>query len=525
MKNTQTFPQFQHHGAVQGVTGSCHRFLVNEKNHFLIDCGLFQGEGEEGDSFVRHQIDFDISDVKALIVTHVHIDHIGRLPYLVAAGFNGPIYCSIPSAKLLPLVIEDALKIGFTRDKNIIHRFLEKVGEQLVPVKYNEWLPVLKQQDVNVNLRLQRAGHILGSAYVELNAEYGDRQHRAVFSGDLGAPHAPLLPAPISPEKADTLVIESTYGDKCHEDRETRILRLKSAIEHALENQGSVIVPAFSISRTQELLYELEELISSNSELWKDLEIIVDSPLAAKFTDVYRELKPYWDDEAQVKIQQGRHPLSFENLYTVNSHEEHMQTVKYLAESGRPAVVLAASGMATGGRVVNYLKAMLEDKRHSVLFVGYQARGTHGFYIQKYGTNKDREGWVEMDGKRYAIHARVETIGGYSAHADQKDLVDFVKGMNEPPHSIRIVHGDKEAKRTLRDKYKMLAKELGVSIEVVSPEQSTCKNYLRGVLEALLGWCQVAKLSKLFENLSVVAALVAKQRIINVHGINLNSLK
>lgn len=138
-ESNQHLSQFQHHGAVKGVTGSCHLFVINEDNNFLIDCGLFQGEGEEGDSFVRHQIDFDVTNIKVFIITHVHIDHIGRLPYLVAAGFNGPIYCSIPSAKLLPLVIEDALKIGFTRDKNIIRQFLQKVENQLVPVKYNEW--------------------------------------------------------------------------------------------------------------------------------------------------------------------------------------------------------------------------------------------------------------------------------------------------------------------------------------------------------------------------------------------------
>ncbi|VUD56642.1 Ribonuclease [Thalassocella blandensis] len=467
---TNSYPKFQHHGAVKGVTGSCHRFIANADNHFLVDCGLFQGEGEVGDAFVRHQIDFDITSVKALIVTHVHIDHVGRLPYLVAAGFNGPIYCSIPSAKLLPLVIEDALKIGFTRDKNIIERFLNKVEEQLVPLQYNEWFSLLNADDVKVKLRLQRAGHILGSAYVELETDDGHNPHTTVFSGDLGAPHAPLLPAPESPEKANTLIIESTYGDKCHEDRETRILRLKSAIEHALENKGTVIVPAFSIGRTQELLYELEELIASNGEPGQGLEIIVDSPLAAKFTEVYRTLKPYWDEEAQVKLNAGRHPLSFDNLYTVNTHEEHLQTVEYLATSGRPAVVLAASGMVTGGRVLNYVKAMLEDARHAMLFVGYQARGTHGFYIQKYGSRQNREAWVEIDGKRYTIKARVETIGGYSAHADQEDLVNFVRGMDSLPQTIRIVHGDAEAKSTLREKFMGLANELGVAMDVLIPE-------------------------------------------------------
>lgn len=215
------FPQFIHHGAVDGVTGSCHRLIASENCHYLIDCGLFQGDelggegGSGGDSVLqKHQIEFDLTHVKALIVTHVHIDHIGRLPYLMAAGFKGPIYCSYPSAKLLPLVIEDALKIGFTRDKTLIKNFLKQVDKQLKPLPYGTWQALDAEDGLQVKLKLQRAGHILGSAYVELDVKGDDYAHRAVFSGDLGAPYAPLLPAPRSPYKADTLVIESTYGDK-----------------------------------------------------------------------------------------------------------------------------------------------------------------------------------------------------------------------------------------------------------------------------------------------------------------------
>lgn len=191
---------------------------------------------------------------------------------------------------------------------------------------------------------------------------------------------------------------------------------MKVAIDHALENRGTVIVPAFSIGSTQELLYELEDLIHHATDPhWQDLEIIVDSPMAARFTQAYRELKPYWDAEAHQRLDHGRHPLAFDNLYTVDSHEEHLQTVDYLACTGRLAVVIAASGMAAGGRVVNYLKAMLGDERHDVLFVGYQPQGTPGRAIQRFGP---RGGWVEVDGKRIDIRAKFHTIGGYSAHAD-----------------------------------------------------------------------------------------------------------
>ncbi|SMF26658.1 metallo-beta-lactamase family protein [Alteromonadaceae bacterium Bs31] len=465
------YPKFEHHGAKTGVTGSCHRYIANEHSHYLVDCGLFQGDGEtQGAGGVPKslEIEFDLSLVKALIITHVHIDHIGRLPYLMAAGFNGPIYCSIPSAELLPLVIEDALKVGFTRDKRIINQFLKKVGTVLRPMPYGEWVILEQSHAFNLRLQLKRAGHILGSAYVELDAGYLEnnkkRSHRTVFSGDLGAPYAPLLPAPKSPRRANTLVIESTYGDKIHENRKQRKARLKAAIEHALQNAGTVLIPAFSIGRTQELLYELEDLITRGNAHWKKLAVIIDSPLAAKFTQVYRRLKPYWDEEARARVHAGRHPLSFENLLTVGSHSQHQRMVNYLASSGRPAVVLAASGMVTGGRSLNYVKAMIEDPRHAILFVGYQARGTPGAQIQKNANNKNA--WVEIDDKRLALRALVQSISGYSAHADQQDLLNFVRRMKQWPTHIRVVHGELAARMQLKHRLQQMAEAQGKAMSV-----------------------------------------------------------
>lgn len=456
----------QHHGAADGVTGSCHRLRVGANQSFLVDCGLFQGQdaGEE-DALAKHAIDFPVDDVLALVVTHVHIDHIGRLPYLLAAGYKGPIICSQPSAKLLPLVIEDALRVGFTRDRRLIERFLEEVQSRLLPLAYNEWYALLEDARHTVKVRLQRAGHILGSAYVEFDMkEVGaGRSERIVFSGDLGAPYAPLLPAPKSPSRADVVILESTYGDRLHEDRVHRRRRLKAAIEHALENRGTVIIPAFSIGRTQELLYELEGLIHAGTgSQWQDLEVIVDSPLAARFNAVYRDLKPWWDAEAHRRLRAGRHPLSFDNLYTVDSHEEHLQTLEYLARTGRPAIVIAASGMAAGGRVVNYLKAMLEDERHHVLFVGYQAHGTPGRALQEAGQG----GHVELEGESLAIRAGVTSIGGYSAHADQKDLVNFIKRMRHWPREVRLVHGERRSQLALKKELETAARIKGHSMRV-----------------------------------------------------------
>jgi metallo-beta-lactamase family protein len=502
-----------HHGAVSGVTGSCHELSITppDRSHpsagILIDCGLFQG-ADAADRLARGQIsksvpalvhqsvaasasivalaiDFPLDHIRALVVTHVHIDHVGRIPYLLAAGFSGPIICSEPSAIMLPEILEDALKIGFTRDRALIERVLGLIRQRLVPVPYGQWHSVFVADDEtggSLDVRFQPAGHILGSAYVECDVtavgqegvhggegggervgEQGELvNERIVFSGDLGAAHAPLLTAPVSPERADRLVIESTYGDKDHEDRTTRRLRLKEVLQSALADGGTVIVPAFSIGRTQDLLYEIESLIHefggesvAPGVKWQDLAIVVDSPLAAEFTRIYRQLKPMWDAEAQEVLSQGRHPLGFDQLTLINSHASHLEAVEYLASFKRPAVVLAGSGMCAGGRVVNYLKAILGDARNDVLFVGYQAAGTPGRDILKYGSNAgvgtpDQAGWVELDEKRYPICARIHQIGGYSAHAGQSDLLNFVLGIPEAPREIRLVHGDDGAKAALK---------------------------------------------------------------------------
>jgi len=397
-----------------------------------------------------------------LLVTHCHIDHVGRIPYLLAAGFQGPIYCSEPTAILLPVVLEDAIKAGFTRDSRRVRRFLKQLQQVLVPVPYKQWVDIPLQPagagDTRLAVRFQPAGHILGSAYIECNIRRASSQTRVVFSGDLGAPHSPLLFAPKSPYAADVLVLESTYGDRQHEERRTRRQRLRQMVERCLRDGGVLLVPAFSIGRTQELLYEIETIvhqakkegegaIAAPGRHWEDLDIIVDSPLAQRFTATYRQLRPFWDDEAQRRLSAGRHPLSFEQLTTIGSHREHLQTLAYLRKTGRPAVVLAASGMCAGGRVVNYLKTFIDKKTTDIVFVGYQARGTPGRTILRYGP---RHGYVVLDGKRYTIQAQVHVLAGYSAHADQRNLVNFVCRMRRKPSRIHLVHGETAAKVALQ---------------------------------------------------------------------------
>ena len=262
-------PEIIHHGAVDGVTGSCHQVMLPDGRSILIDCGLFQGAetASDGASAEQLEIKFPVENVAALVVTHVHIDHVGRIPYLLAAGFKGPIICTQASAHLLPMVLEDALKVGFTRNQRLIDRFLQRIRVQIVPLPYKQWHEVVPGSGLNgtsLRVKLSPAGHILGSAYVEVDVKQNSENHRTLFSGDLGAPYTPLLPAPSSPYGADTLVLESTYGDRLHENRRESRQRLQQLLLRTLANRGSVLIPAFSIGRTQELLYELEDIIHRN---------------------------------------------------------------------------------------------------------------------------------------------------------------------------------------------------------------------------------------------------------------------
>ena len=451
-------PIILHHGARNGVTGSCHQLFIEGENSLLIDCGLFQGtetapDGKAGAD--RLEIDFPVQGIGALVLTHVHIDHCGRLPWLLAAGFKGPIFCSEPSARLLPTVLADAFQVGVSRDARLVERYLGLVEPRLRPLPYGKWQTLYRSAGATCRIRLKRAGHILGSAYVECElsgAAWPDKR-RIVFSGDLGAPHAPLLTAPRPPWQADVLVLESTYGDRSHEDRRNRRKRLQTVVEHALEDGGTVIIPAFSIGRTQELLYEFEDILhrerqrpGRHAEKWGALRIFLDSPLAQRFTALYRELQPFWDAEARARVRSGRQPLGFDQLVAIDTHDAHLANVQRLARNRAPAIVIAASGMCAGGRVVNYLRAMLGDPRHDVLFVGYQARGTPGHAIQTYGP---RGGYVEFDGERIDIRARIHTLSGYSAHADRDDLTRFVTRMRHLPDEVRLVHGEEDVRAAL----------------------------------------------------------------------------
>jgi metallo-beta-lactamase family protein len=304
-----------------------------------------------------------------------------------------------------------------------------------------------------LRFRLGQSGHILGSCFVRIEAK-GDRDGLAsvVFSGDLGPPNTPILPDPAVPAACDLLVMESTYGDRRrHAERgEARVQRLGEVLSGAIQDQGKVLIPAFSLGRTQELLYEMDRLFSD--PVWQarfpDLAsrgrppVFLDSPLALDITRVYAQHTANWDCETRELLEAGDAPLDFHGLYAVRSHRDHQ---KLLAYDG-PAVILAGSGMCTGGRIVNHLRQDLEDPRNDVLFVGYQAPGTPGRDLMAYGGRPD--GYVVLDGELVGIRARVHVLTGYSAHADQEDLVQWARAAGAA--RITLVHGEGRAREALQ---------------------------------------------------------------------------
>ncbi|WP_418641910.1 MBL fold metallo-hydrolase [Vibrio chaetopteri] len=439
-----------HHGGKNTVTGSCHELNI-EGNSILIDCGLFQGGDAKSKSL---DIDFSLAAVRALVLTHAHIDHIGRLPWLFAAGFREPIYCTHATAHLVPLMLEDglALQLGLTKSQRA--HIVQLIGRKLKPVGYNEWVPVKNaKQRYFTHIRFQPAGHILGSAYVEVKLP---NKEIVVFSGDLGPSHTPLLPDPKPPKRADYLFLESTYGDKSHDSVEMRSKRLLDIIQRSLKNGGAILIPAFSVGRTQELLFDIETLLSQH-QLSERLPIIVDSPLAVKVTNAYRRYRKLWSREAKAKVLRGQRPLSFDQCIVVESHREHARLVNRLATTGEPAIVIAASGMCQGGRIVNYLKALLPDDRTDVVFCGYQAGGTLGRDIQSGRSS------VVIDDDLVDVKASVHSMSGYSAHADQNDLFSFVTGCVGSLKQIHLIHGEANSMEELTA---MLGEALKANLDI-----------------------------------------------------------
>lgn len=457
------FPAITHHGAVTGVTGSCHQLHLSDDESLLVDCGMFQG-GDDNPEATSSLATFCDPRVRALLITHAHIDHIGRIPDLLQAGFNAPIYASAATIALLPLMLTDAIKIGITRQPQQIRALLQQLERLLVPLPLQQWQALSDLPGIAV--RLLPAGHILGSVSFELHITTPTGANRIVFSGDIGCKGTPLLADPVPPERADILVLESTYGNRHHEGRAERQQTLRDIVERCVENRGAVLIPAFAVGRTQELLYEIESIVDqaraqNDTGAWHDLQIILDSPLAAAVTETYQKFQSQWDEAAKQRLQNRRQPLDFSQLHVIDSHSQHLELTSYLRQSAAPCIVIAGSGMCTGGRILNYLEVLLPDPRTDILFVGYQAQGTLGRQLQAQPKT------VTINDESVPVRAGIYSLSGYSAHADQPELLDYLAAMSELPKHVVLVHGEADAKQVLATKIRER-----FDIAVVIPNQT-----------------------------------------------------
>jgi metallo-beta-lactamase family protein len=449
-------------GAARTVTGSKH--LININGHsLLIDCGLFQGGAEEAYS-INSELIFDPSQVDAAILTHSHIDHCGNLPTLLKKGFEGQIYTTHASAHLARLMLSDAAYIqeadaedsgrrnnGSKRNGGKKNGFpplynkeeADRVSEHMVRMGYNKEFEIVP----GVTARLVEAGHILGSASVILECEEKNKKTRIWFSGDIGRPRLPLVRDPILPFNADYLVMESTYGDTVHPEPEEAQQKLMEVTSEALERGGKVLIPAFAIGRTQELVYTFNLMMSQG--LIPQTQIVVDSPLAVNASDIFRDHPDFFDKETLEFINSGNAALNFDELTYVRSVEES----KALHKRDEPMVIISASGMVESGRILHHLAHNIEDPRSTILLVSYQAPNTLGRRLAE-GENSP-----EILGQVYERKARVVQIKGFSAHAGQNDLIEYALASKNTLKGVYLVHGEERTAETLRDQLQAVGLE------------------------------------------------------------------
>lgn len=446
------------HGGARTVTGSNY-LLETSKNKILVDCGLFQGKhGIEKKNY--ESFPYQPSEIDFVLITHAHLDHLGRLPKLIKDGFKGRILTTRPTIDFARLMLEDSQKIIQKKSakKGIFPRMdcqqINEVMEMFEAVEYDHSVKLTEE----ISVCFREAGHVLGSAAIEVMVrEQGQEQEKKiVFSGDLGTAGTPILKDPFRMKNADYVVIESTYGDRFHETREECKNKIEDVIEETIARGGVLMIPSFALERTQQLLYHFNDLVE-NSRIPRT-PIFVDSPLAIKLTRIYRRYPEYFDKEALSLIDSGDKIFKFPDLKFTLSTEES----KAINNVAPPKIIIAGSGMSQGGRIIHHELRYLSNPKNTLLLVTYQAQGTFGRRIFE-GAKE-----VRILGQNISIQARVEYVGGYSSHADQKGLMDWLSSMTEAdsskkPKKVFVCHGEENSSLGLAEKIK---NDLGLAVEV-----------------------------------------------------------
>lgn len=459
-------------GATKTVTGS--NFLVEGAGKkFLVDCGMYQGQAREE---MENESDFafNIDEIDFVLLTHAHIDHTGRVPKLYKEGYRNKIIATKATCDLCSIMLPDSghiqeVEIEWRNKKRLREgksalpplytaEEAEMCLELFHPVAYDEIIDLSE----NIQARFNDAGHMLGSSIIEIWITENGETKKIVFTGDLGNNDIPLLDSPTMIENADYLVMESTYGGRHHLRNDDKANLFLNIVSETLDKGGTVVIPSFAVGRTQEILFELDKLKDSNDqseEFMKKYDklmkapVFVDSPLAISATEIFRENMDLFEEEVKARIQKGNNPLEFPGLKFTKTADES----KELNESTLPSIIISASGMCEVGRIKHHLKHNLWNPNSTILFVGYQAPGTLGRSIVE-GAKK-----VKIYGEEIAVNARIEYIEGYSGHADQEWLMNFIYSFIEKPKHIFLVHGEPEGQLVLRDK---IIQETGIPVTI-----------------------------------------------------------
>lgn len=461
-------------GAADGVTGSCH-LISTGKYNFLLDCGLFQGNRKNRMKNLR-PFPFDPAEIDFVILSHAHVDHCGRLPLLVKQGFGGPVYCTDATADLTNIILRDCAYINerdteYKNKKNLrsgmpeekpfysVNDAIEAV-RKLRPLLYGGKYEI----EEGITVRFTDSGHIFGASSVELwireKADGEETEKKLVFSGDIGTTGRPILRDPEKVDGADIVIMESTYGDRLHQEKPRLQEEFADAVKKTISRGGTVIMPAFAVGRTQEILYEIRMLMLNDpefSELLKDVKVYVDSPMAEAATDVYKKNAQVFDEEAREIILNGIDPLNFDGLVFTRDVFDSRE----LNGRKEPKIIIASSGMCDAGRIKHHLKHTLWDERNSIIFTGYQAEGTLGRMIL------DGAEYVRIFGTIVDVRAEIFDLGGFSAHADREGLLKWLSDIQPKPEQVFLVHGEYAAKNSFAE---LVEKRLGISVTPVHEE-------------------------------------------------------